>query len=377
MVMRMPTRSRKPQAISAAQINSFRLQRHHLLDPKGKDMVAICRDVCGVQAQIMSAAHLQLWARNPALTREAIEDALWKKRSLVKTSLMRQTLHLIPSDEFSLYIEATKRSRIAAVLRIMARFKITAEEAHDFSSVIVDALASGPLGRAAIIAAVQPKASKRMRAWMEKVWSIVRIPVAEGRICYGAGEGNQTTFIRTDQWLPKFKPVEEHAAKLALLSRYLRAFGPATLKDFIHWSGISSAEAQKLLPLPENKFAEVAGGLLLREDVSALQSASSSEGSVHLLPYFDIYLLAHATKEHLLNLQHYKRVYRNQGWISPVLLIDGKITGVWGYELSRQRINIQVEPFARIDSGARAQIQLRARALGEFFQRTPSLSFKN
>src|SRR5215831_13889155 len=84
---------------SAEQIHAFRLRRHHLLDQTAKDLVTICRDVCGVQAQIMSAAQLQLWARNPAITPAMVSDALWQKRSLVKTTLMRQTLHLVPSDE--------------------------------------------------------------------------------------------------------------------------------------------------------------------------------------------------------------------------------------------------------------------------------------
>ena len=85
-------------------IATFRLRRHHLLDEprQNQDAITICRDMCGVQAQVMSAAYLQLWTRNHALRRAGIEEALWKSRTLVKTSLMRQTLHIIPTDEFPL-----------------------------------------------------------------------------------------------------------------------------------------------------------------------------------------------------------------------------------------------------------------------------------
>src|SRR5712671_2321536 len=114
-----------PLSIPAGAIARFRLRRHHLLDETPADAVTISRDMCGVQAQVMSAAYLQLWTRNHAITREAVESALWKTRTLVKTSLMRQTLHLVPSDEFSLYIAAHKSARAKAVLSIMARCKIT------------------------------------------------------------------------------------------------------------------------------------------------------------------------------------------------------------------------------------------------------------
>src|ERR1700730_15699147 len=98
-----------------------RLRRHHLLDEPPADAVTLCRDVCGVQAQVMSAAYLQMWARNHVISKDEISRALWQTRTLVKTSLMRQTLHLIPADEFALYLAALRPSRVAQALRAMAR----------------------------------------------------------------------------------------------------------------------------------------------------------------------------------------------------------------------------------------------------------------
>ena len=359
------------------QIHAFRLRRHHLLDQSAKDLVTICRDVCGVQAQIMSAAQLQLWARNHAITPAAVNDALWKTRSLVKTSLMRQTLHLVPADEFPLYIAAHKSARAKAVLSIMARCKITRDEADALSALILEELKAGPAPRAAITAAVRPKVSKRLRVWMDKVWSIVRLPVIEGLVCYGPGEGNQATFIRTEHWLPAQPKVDEVQAQKELFRKYLRAYGPATLRDFAHWSLISMAEVKTLRPLMDAEVVDYDGVLVLREDVRTLQSAFFTRSSVHLLPYFDVYLLAHRFKEHFLKPQFYKRVYRNQGWISPAVLINGEIAGVWSYKMSPKALQIEVELFARVDSRARKQIKERAAELAELFQCPLAFSFKN
>jgi hypothetical protein len=363
-------------SFTAQQIHTFRLRRHHLLDASGKDLLTICRDVCGVQAQIMSAAQLQLWARNHTVTPSMVNDALWKTRSLVKTTLMRQTLHLVPADEFPLYIAAQKKTRIGTVLTRMAKFKITREEAEGLSALILDFLNAGPAPRVAIVASVLPKTSKRVRAWMRESWSMVRLPVAEGQICYGPGEGNQATFIRTDHWLPGLRPVEALAAQKGLFRKYLRAYGPATLNDFAHWSGISMVEVKALRPLLNTELAEHDGMLILREDAKILQFTPSHPGSVHLLPYFDVYLLAHRFKEHFLKAQFYKRVFRNQGWISPVVLIDGEIAGVWAYKLSRKTLEIEIELFARIERRVRKQIAVRAGELAELLERPLSLSFK-
>jgi hypothetical protein len=218
--------------------------------------------------------------------------------------------------------------------------------------------------------------------WMDKVWSIVRLPVIEGQVCYGPGEGNQATFIRTEHWLPAQSRIDEAKidavqAQKELFRKYLRAYGPATLHDFAHWSLISMAEVCALRPLLDSEIVEDNGLLLLRQDMKTLQATSPELKSVHLLPYFDVYLLAHRFKEHFLKPQFYKRVYRNQGWISPVVLINGQIAGVWSYKLSRKAVEIEIELFARVDPRTRMQIKDRARELAELFQSPLLFSFKS
>jgi hypothetical protein len=367
--------SKTPPQIRIEGIASFRLRRHHLLDdsPRVRDPVAICRDMCGVQAQVMSAAYLQLWTRNHAITRPQIENALWKTRTLVKTSLMRQTLHFVPADEFLLYIAAMRPCRMADALRVMARFGMTREEGETLIPLIMDALSSGPLSRPAIAAAVRPRVGKRVRTWMENSWSLVRLPIAEGLICYGLGEGNKVAFIRTDHWLPnlKLELMSPTQAQLAILRKFLRAYGPATLSDFSHWSGIPVQQVKPLRALLDSEMVEIPGekktGFLLREDLDVLNGSPVTTASIRLLPNFDSFLLAHREKDHLLAEKHYKRVYRNQGWISPVVLIGGAIAGVWSYKLQGKKLLVNIEPFGKLSKTQRVGIEQEAESLALFF----------
>lgn len=369
-----------PPLIQSERIARFRLRRHHLLNDPGADPVSICRDVCGVQAQVMTAACLQLWTRNHAITRAQVEDALWQKRTLVKTWLMRQTLHLIPTEEFPLYIAALKSCRINDALRVMARFGISREEGEALTPAIMDALSAGPLTRTGVADGIRPKGSKRVRAWMDVCFSHVRIPVAEGLVCYGRGETNDVTFVRVDQWLPRLKPkaISHTEAQVALLRKYLRAYGPATIADFAHWSGIPMQEVKALRPLLGSDFGETSEDgktcLLLREDEALLRQTSKANTPIRLLPNFDVYLLAHREKSHLLSAQHYKRVYRNQGWISPVVLINGEIAGVWSHKLQNKRLHVSVEPFSRLSKPVRSEIKREAEHLAQYFE--SELSFQ-
>jgi uncharacterized protein YcaQ len=332
---------------------------------------------------MMTPAYLQLWTRNHGLTRAAIEDALWKRRTLVKTSLMRQTIHLIPADEFWLYITALKNSRVAGALRVMARCGIAQEEAAGLTDLILEILSSGPLNRTAIHAAVRPRVSKRVRAWMDKVWSIVRVPVGEGLICHGPGDAGETTFIRVDQWLKKEGvALAEEAARGKLLEKFLGAYGPASLTDFAHWAGMPISQVKPLRALLADVLIEVKvdqnSCLLLHSDWEALNAArknSRAADSVRLLPHFDPYLLAHREKDHLLGARHYKLVYRNQGWISPVVLVNGSIAGTWSYDRQAKRMLIKIEPFQQLSRAVREAVMKEAEGVAAFFASSLEIKF--
>ena len=123
------------RAFTAAQAAAFRLDGQHLSDRSAQafalrsgdrgaqraSIVDVCRDSGGIQAQVMSAAELSIWTRRQQTTRAGIQDALWTRRDLVKTSAMRLTLHLIPARDFAIYIAALKPMSMAILQRWHAR----------------------------------------------------------------------------------------------------------------------------------------------------------------------------------------------------------------------------------------------------------------
>lgn len=365
------------------QIAAFRLKRQHLVDSNPAALATICQNVCGIQAQVLSAAEISLWARRHELTRAEIRAALGPRRTLVRTSVMRQTLHLIAAQDFSLYINALKQSRMAALWNIMSRFGIKPQEVDALNAAVVEALRDGPLPQREVNARVKPRLGKNMRAWMAKVWSILRPALVEGLICYGPEQGNEAVFVRVDQWLPKPKPVVEATAKHLLLRRYLSVYGPATLHDFSRWSGMNIPEAQTVWKSGQEELLEVecedGKKFIRREDEENWRELSHAlrftPPVLNLLPHFDVYLLGHVDKNHLLSAAHYKRVYRNQGWISPVILLDGRIIGIWSYTRRAQRWLLEIAPFEKFSKRLRAQIEEEAASLGKFLETRWEIKF--
>jgi hypothetical protein len=130
--------------------------------------------------------------------------------------------------------------------------------------------------------------------------------------------------------------------------------------------------------IAEVKIADKAG-LMLREDLKALQNVvaddADAEESVRLLPSFDCYLLGHKDKTHIVDQAHYKQVYRKAGWLSPVLLVNGKAEGVWSYKKKGKTLHITVKAFSKISKNVKKQVEKEAADLARFYDIAYKLVF--
>jgi hypothetical protein len=359
----------KTKSFTAAQVAAFRLARHHLSGEDRSSLVSVCRDVAGIQAQVMSAAELSLWTRRRETRRADVQATLWQRRELVKTTCMRMTLHLIPARDFSMYITAMKPSSMAHVHRLLTRIGAGPKHVDTMITTVMDALADGPKTQQDLLARAKQKAERGMRLWLKYAWSAMRPAILEGLICYGPPRGAEATFVRVDQWLPKQKAMKMADARGELAARFLTAFGPATPRDFSKWSGIKANDAQSAFDSIRDDLVQVSvergPGWMLRRDLPAL-TESSVDNAPRLLPAFDTFLLAHAAKDHLIEPSFYKRVYRNQGWLSPVVLVGGRIAAVWFLEERAKAYTVDVRPFLPLDKRVRSGIEQEAQALGCF-----------
>ena len=359
-----------------SQVSAFRLTRHHFVDRGPAPLATVTRDVCGIQAQVMSAAHMALWARMHHLTRRDLHSALWKSRTLVKTSCMRGTLHLLAAPDLPLYISALRSSRIRAMRKIQARDgRVSEKEGDAVMHAVAETLHSGPMTRGDLTERILSLniLGKKAKKWFELGWwGVVRQAIVEGLICYGPDRGPEVTFVRVDQWLPKQKQLGEQQAKQLLLRRYLRAYGPATPRDFAKWTGMSMPEVRPIWESVRGELLEVSiedsKGWLLREDCKQLSKCDLGEPVLRLLPNFDPYMLAHVQKHHLVDRPYYKRVYRNAGWISPVVLLDGKSIGTWSLTHRGKDSYLNVQLFAKTAKIFRARIEQEAASLARFLE---------
>ncbi len=317
----------------------------------------------------MSAAELSLWTRRRQTTRDDVRRSLWKTRELVKTTSLRRTLHLLPSSDFQLYVAAMRDWSMSQTTSLLRRIGASAAHVDTMIAVVMEALADGPKTQQDLLARARVRASPGMRKWLQFAWSAMRPAIVGGLIVYAEPRGAEATFVRVDQWLPKQKKVDPADARRALARRFLSAFGPATHRDFTKWSGLPTSVTKPIFDELGDGLAPVAvdgeHAFALRDDLDELRAAAPDR-SPTLLPSFDTFLLAHQTKDHLVEKRFYKRVYRNQGWLSPVVIVSGRIVAVWFLEERAKGFTVDVQPFGSLDAGTRRGIAREAEALSSF-----------
>lgn len=353
------------------QVHAFRLRRHHLATRAPKhELAGVVADIGGAQAQVMSAAELQVAVRVDCTVGD-VRNALWKAKALVKTWLMRGTLHLAPAKDLPIY---TAAMTYAARMRPswLKYMQLTEPQFQDLAAEIGAALNGAPLTREELIAAVGKGKSPHIVDLLKSGWGGILKPAARsGKLCFGPNRGQSVTFVQPRTWLGSWRDVEPDQGLAEVARRYLRAYGPATKNDFARWWGNwpgVGVTAWKLLG-PELVSVSVAGvrADLLRSDLESIRAASIDD-SVQLLPLFDPYLLGHVNREHLFERAYAAKVSRTSGWISAVVLIAGRVQGTWTHAVEKNALRIRVEPFRPFKAKARAEIKRRADDLAQSLQ---------
>jgi Winged helix DNA-binding domain len=357
-----------------SSVLAWRMRRQHLA-VRADDPLRVISEVAGLHAQVFSSAELTLWARVDGLARGWLEEALWQRRALVKTWAMRGTLHLLPSDELERYVGALARLRPRHHVGSWQRaYGLTLEQADAMLAAVADALGGGPMTRDELATAVGSRVGDAAVA--ERLGSgfgeLLKPAAFTGDLCFAPNDGRLVRFTRPASWLEDFTPPgPSEAAASELVRTYLRAYGPAPREQFQRWFGMTSpAEAGRWIAALGDEVVEVGveglrGWMLLRDVEEA--AATSPSGAVRLLPAFDHYVVAAPRDaDAVLAPAHRARVYRPQGWLSPVVLVDGRMCGTWEHELKSGALTVTVTPFAPLDEAVRAGVEDEAERLAAF-----------
>jgi hypothetical protein len=306
-------------------------------------LLDVVGDICGVHAQVMGSAELQLAARVDGIVQADVRDALWERRELAKTWTTRGTLHVHRADELPLWTSARRAVERAGRADIVA--------------AVGEALSDRAQTREQLADAVLERVPTAPRDELTSGWGFHLAEAATaGLLCFGPPEGAKVTFVHVEEWLGPQRAWEPEQALAEVARRYAVAFSPATLRTVRAWLAAKVDVEVPDVPL-----------------------APAGPSSVRLLPEYDPYVMGFRERDELVPpgvkaqiAAHGKgRLEGAAG--TPLLVVDGLAAGVWRRHKTAKRIELTVEPARKLIRAEAALVAEEAERIGAFLGLEPKL----
>ena len=225
----------------------LRLANQQVTVHTGNSPQQVVRALGGIQAQDFRSALWAIGLRLPDAVRPDVEQAC-TDASIVRTWAMRGTLHFISSADVRWMIALLAPGVIAASAHRRRQLEIDSTTLARSRDVL-----TGALSHRRVLArdeAMRLLEGAGIQTTGQRGIHILRHLALEGTLCQTAFEGTQATFVLLDEWVPKSEAMSRDAALAELAHRYFASHGPATLRDFGWWAGLSVADAKAGLDWP-------------------------------------------------------------------------------------------------------------------------------
>jgi hypothetical protein len=380
-------------SVPAGKVHAWRIEQQLLGRTQADSPEAVARTLVGVQAQVTSSAALAITlrsgptgrvGRNNGTTTAAVEatSAALRERRLVRSWAMRGTLHLFAADDVPTVAAALgskEHWRRPAWLRWFGVNELEMEALIDAVGEVLDD--GRPRTRAELAEEVGRRLGEKAGKLLLGSWgSALKVASDRHYLVQSAEDEAGVRFVKASRWVTEWRDEDEVDALASLIERYLAAYGPATSQEIRRWLGGATVGAfQPAMALLAERLTEVdvdgARASVRSEDVEAIAATRSTKGQVHLVGGFDPFIVGAGLRDQLLPAAHLKRVSRTAGWISPVVVVDGRAAGVWDSRRSGDRLAITVDPFAQPDGTLRRAIEGAAQRVAAVQGATLELRF--
>lgn len=287
-----------------------------------------------------------LWAvglRLPDASYLDIEQAI-ADRAIIRTWPMRGTLHFVAAADIRWMLELLAPRIIAGSASRYKELELDEQTFTRCKKIFEKALTGGKqMTRDEIFGALM---RSNIPVDKQRGYHILRRLGQDKIICFGPMHGKQEIFVLLDEWAPSSKTMAHDEALAELALRYFSGHGPATLDDFVWWSGLKISDARAGLEEARTRLAhESIDGKTywMSPDVPEL---SLDGQAVYLLPGFDEYMLGYKDRSAALDPKYAQKICPgNNGMFSPTIVIDGKVIGTWKRMFKKGKIVITTDFF--------------------------------
>jgi len=325
-----------------------------------------------VQAQDYGAAKWAVGLRLQCATDGVIEQAC-ASGAILRTHVMRPTWHFVlPAD--IRWLLALTAPRVHA-LNAYAYRKLELDDAtcKRCNAVLAKALEGGKqLTRPELMSMLQQAgiaADDLLRGT-----HIMMHAELDGIICSGARRGKQFTYALLDELVPQTGTFNRDEALTELTRRYFTSHGPATMQDFVWWSGLTVADAKRGLQMVTAQFLhEVVDGQTYWFSASMPLTKDAAQ-TAYLLPNYDEYTVGYTDRSAVIDASHTSKLDPRGGVLNNTIVMNGQVIGSWKRIIKKDSIEIVPKLFSTLNEGETRSLAEAAQRYGVFLGRTVTIT---
>jgi hypothetical protein len=295
-----------------------------------------------MQAQDYPGAKWGIAQRMTRITDAALDQAL-ASGAILRTHVMRPTWHFVAPADIRWMLALTGPRVLATTASYFRKLKLDEALCLRTNAAFAAALKGGTqLTRTELSTALReagvlsPKIDRLQFAFL-----LMRAEL-DAVICSGARRGKQFTYALLDDRVPAARPMSREEARAELAKRYFSSHGPASIKDFMWWSGLTAADARAGVEANAAALSDdvIDGKVFWRPKGS--RHPRQSTGRAHLLTTYDECFVAYRTRGVALEGAALAQLLRDNG---QTIVIGGKVAGTWRRTIKGSAVVLDAVPF--------------------------------
>ena len=310
-----------------------------------KSAYEIVRWMGAMQAQDYAMAKWAIGVRLPNSTDNDIDNAI-NKGEIVRMHMMRPTWHLVDAKDVRWMLELTTPHLIKSMKSRWKALGLTDKDFNRSNAVIEKSLArNNNMTRAELVTELN---KNKIKPNSLQTIHLMFNAELNGIVCNGSLRGKQFTYSLLDIRIPLTKSLARPEALAELSNRYFASHGPATIQDFMWWSGLPAAEAKAGLEMVKSSLTcqKTADQIYWFPESLAVKPDIRT---VYFLPAFDEFIISYKDRTASLSQKFFSHAITKNGIFRPVIVVNGQVVGTWSREIKNTRLILEHKFFRSSD----------------------------
>jgi hypothetical protein len=323
-------------------IASLRLANQQIAGTKCGSAQEVVGWMGAMQAQDFAMAKWAVGIRFPNSKDSDIEAAI-NSGKIFRTHVLRPTWHFVSAEDIHWILDLTAPEIKAAMKSRRAELGLSETVFTQSNRIIEKALRDQKqLTREAVIAEFE---RADFAVDNNRGYHLLVQAELDGILCSGPIEKGKKTYALLEERCPKIRRLSKEEALARLADKYFTSHGPASLQDFIWWSGLPAGDARRALEMVRPGLASetIASRTVWFHD--NIFTSRPDENTACFLPAFDEFIISYEDRSASLSDIAFRRAVSSNGIFRPVIVVNGQAIGIWKRAVKQNKVIVETQLF--------------------------------